>query len=248
MSSSSQVITQQPVTETNNASGSSKPQAEGDSVQKKRRNNRGRNRKKNPNVLNATEAGTPKPEGEATSTEVNKKPANKKHNNKPKAAGNTNTIARISKNRAQGRLTENTPEESNETSSTGSPSKKKSNNNRSRKPSKLPPGDHDMSTVLTHELKNATYECMVCMDVVRPAHHVWNCDCCWAVFHLNCIQTWATRSLKGKVCVYVCMWYKLYLFTVVYRTFIQYSHHWLEMSWLSKQSHSCTKRLFVFLW
>lgn len=204
MSSSSQVVTSQQVTQANEASGSSKPMptdtniVEGDTA-KKGRNKRNRNRKKNPNVLNATEAGTPVVEGESNTER--KSPPNKKPSNKPKQpTTTTNSVTRINKNRAQGRLTENQIGNQDDSGPKPSSPKKKSNNNnnRSKQVSKLPPGNHDMATVLAHELKNSTYECMICMDIVRPAHHVWTCDCCWAVFHLNCVQTWATKSLKGN--------------------------------------------------
>lgn len=234
MSSSEQVIAPQKATSAmssnknnNEMAGPSKPQshqqeATPDAPAKKnnrRRNHRGK--KKNPNVLNATEAGTPKTE-ESTNTPTaendSKKPANnnnntnrKRNNKKPKAPENASSpsMARISKNRAQGRLTEDTEPlddhvNSDTASTTATTSKaqqtnntKKRNNNKSRKQMpKLPPGNHDMATLLSHELKTSSYECMICMDVVRPAHHVWSCDCCWAVFHLNCVQTWAGRSLK----------------------------------------------------
>ncbi|KAI8077197.1 hypothetical protein BDF21DRAFT_385106 [Thamnidium elegans] len=210
MSSSSEGITLQQVIETKDAPGSSKPtppndtkNVEGDASVKKNRSKRTRNRKKNANVLNATEAGTPKPEAtNSETTNPGKKPVNKKHNNKPKPVSITNGTAtnpasRISKNRAQGRLTTETKDDNDTQSATTPPVKKRNNNNnRFKKSTTLPPGNHDMATVLTHELKNSTYECMICMDIVRPAHHTWTCDCCWAVFHLNCVQTWASKSLK----------------------------------------------------
>ncbi|ORZ13043.1 hypothetical protein BCR42DRAFT_355261 [Absidia repens] len=59
-----------------------------------------------------------------------------------------------------------------------------------------PPGSDDMASTMAYELSTSTYECMVCWDVVRPAHHTWTCDTCWAVFHINCIEKWATKSLK----------------------------------------------------
>lgn len=201
--SSSQVVSSPQVTQATEASGSSKSipstasTVEGETA-KKSRNKRNRNRKKNPNVMNATEAGTPIVEGESN---PERETTVKKPSHKPKQPNSANnSAARISKNRAQGRLTENQVENQDEGGSKPSSLKKKSNNNnnRSRRVTKLPPGNHDMSTVVAHELKNSTYECMICMDVVRPAHHVWTCDCCWAVFHLNCVQTWATKSLKGK--------------------------------------------------
>jgi transcriptional repressor NF-X1 len=167
----------------------------------KRHNNRGRNKKKNPNVINATEVGTSSSFGAAINEEPNsdsKKPANRRTGRNQQKSNNSTPVNRFSKNRAQGRLTEENDEQAS-TQQSNSKKNNRNNNNRSRKNhSKLPPGEHDMATLLAHELKTSTYECMICMDVVRPAHHVWTCDCCWAVFHLNCVQTWATRSLKGK--------------------------------------------------
>lgn len=218
MSSSSISVTSQTVT--NDVPSSSKVipndtnKVEGESKKHRKPRNR---KKKNPNVLNATEAGTPKKveetkgpkkseqstsetttaESSSTPNKPNKKPNNKKPVHKPNNNNNNNTsiMSRISKNRAQGKLTDNKEEQPDTTQPTQP--KKRNNNNRSKKPMHLPPGNHDMSTVLTHELKNSTYECMICMDIVRPAHHTWTCDCCWAVFHLNCVQTWASKSLKG---------------------------------------------------
>ncbi|CAO3647600.1 unnamed protein product [Cunninghamella blakesleeana] len=53
-----------------------------------------------------------------------------------------------------------------------------------------------MASTMAYELSTSTYECMVCWDVVRPAHHTWSCDKCWAVFHINCIEKWAVKSLN----------------------------------------------------
>ncbi|KAF9905744.1 FKBP12-associated protein [Linnemannia zychae] len=54
--------------------------------------------------------------------------------------------------------------------------------------------DRDLLTALTTGLTNSTYDCMVCWDVIRPAHKIWNCQVCWAAFHLDCLSTWATKS------------------------------------------------------
>ncbi|CEP11623.1 hypothetical protein [Parasitella parasitica] len=209
MSSSEQVVVSQRTApavnnhDSHEAAGPSKPQPAADAAPKKnKRRNRGK--KKNPNVLNATEAGTPKA-NEASSEPTNHSNSNSnKRNKKPKNQDNSPlSITRISKNRAQGRLTE--PEqqlqtdEAHSSSDTAPALSKPQKRVRSRKHQhtpKLPPGNHDMATVLAHDLRTSTYECMICMDVVKPAHHVWTCDCCWAVFHLQCVQTWAGRSLK----------------------------------------------------
>ncbi|KAI8606394.1 hypothetical protein EDD21DRAFT_298207 [Dissophora ornata] len=54
--------------------------------------------------------------------------------------------------------------------------------------------DRDLKDALTIGLTNSTYDCMICWDVVRPAQRIWNCQVCWAAFHLNCLSTWATKS------------------------------------------------------
>ncbi|KAH8549344.1 hypothetical protein BGW37DRAFT_535178 [Umbelopsis sp. PMI_123] len=79
-------------------------------------------------------------------------------------------------------------------------SKKRNNTRRSRNQnsriSQLKEDEiKDLWTSLTHGLTTSTYDCMICWDIVRPGHQTWSCDCCWAVFHLGCVQTWATKSL-----------------------------------------------------
>ncbi|KAI7903173.1 uncharacterized protein BX663DRAFT_560725 [Cokeromyces recurvatus] len=199
MSSVEEALTPQQVTETvintndsvnNEASSSSKQKAE----KTKKHNNRGRNKKKNPNVLNATEAGTPKKENTTKDKSTNKKHKRKTEPSDPSSSNETKPIARITKNRAQGRLTD--PQDDAKSDSSTKHKKKENKSRKNKQTKSLPAGDHDMATLLSHELKTSTYECMICMDVIRAAHPIWSCDCCWAMFHLDCIQTWATRSLK----------------------------------------------------
>ncbi|KAF9332839.1 FKBP12-associated protein [Linnemannia elongata] len=54
--------------------------------------------------------------------------------------------------------------------------------------------DRGLLEALTVGLTNSTYDCMVCWDVIRPAHRIWNCQVCWAAFHLDCLSTWAKKS------------------------------------------------------
>ncbi|KAI9484553.1 hypothetical protein BDB00DRAFT_129523 [Zychaea mexicana] len=54
----------------------------------------------------------------------------------------------------------------------------------------------DLASSLAQDLRTASYECMVCWDVVRQGHQTWSCDCCWAVFHLSCVKQWASKSLQ----------------------------------------------------
>ncbi|KAG0338902.1 FKBP12-associated protein [Podila horticola] len=69
-----------------------------------------------------------------------------------------------------------------------------------RAPAKFVPkieADRDLLTSLTVGLTSSKYECMVCFDVIRPAHKIWNCQVCWAAFHLDCLSTWAKKSVGG---------------------------------------------------
>ncbi|KAF9174161.1 FKBP12-associated protein [Mortierella sp. AD010] len=58
--------------------------------------------------------------------------------------------------------------------------------------------DLDLMEALTVGLTKSAYDCMVCWDVVRPAHKVWSCQICWAVFHLDCLSTWAKKSSEDS--------------------------------------------------
>ncbi|KAI1314916.1 Transcriptional repressor NF-X1 [Mortierella claussenii] len=54
--------------------------------------------------------------------------------------------------------------------------------------------DRNLMEALTVGLTQSTYDCMVCWDVIRPAHKIWNCQVCYAAFHLDCLSTWAKKS------------------------------------------------------
>ncbi|KAF9914907.1 FKBP12-associated protein [Lobosporangium transversale] len=64
----------------------------------------------------------------------------------------------------------------------------------SRKSVRKAEEDKDLMAALTTGLTNSTYDCMVCWDVIRPAHKIWNCQVCWAAFHLDCLSKWAKKS------------------------------------------------------
>ncbi|KAJ2615327.1 FKBP12-associated protein [Coemansia sp. RSA 1365] len=53
-----------------------------------------------------------------------------------------------------------------------------------------------LSTTLAKRLTNSSYECMICCDKVRPRHATWQCDNCWAVFHIWCVKKWARSSVN----------------------------------------------------
>lgn len=125
-------------------------------------------------------------------------------NHPPRSKGKS----RFNKNRPQGQLTDTTADvpvvaATPIASSATTAPKRRNNNRRSRNQnsriSQLKEDEiKDLLTSLTHGLTTSTYECMICWDVVRPGQQTWSCDCCWAVFHLGCVQTWANKSLNGK--------------------------------------------------
>lgn len=108
----------------------------------------------------------------------------------------------------------------------------------------------DLASGLAQDLRTATYECMVCWDVVRTGHQTWTCDCCWAVFHLSCIKKWATRSLQGI--------YKRYNGEIAmletnmlcnkYRKRHQQTDYFMALSRMSIYTYSHSQRLSLFLW
>ena len=51
---------------------------------------------------------------------------------------------------------------------------------------------------LTQQLDAGAYECMVCLESVRPAHAVWDCDKCYAVFHIHCLKKWSKTTRDGE--------------------------------------------------
>ncbi|XP_071943384.1 transcriptional repressor NF-X1-like [Antedon mediterranea] len=49
---------------------------------------------------------------------------------------------------------------------------------------------------LIEQLTNQTYECMVCCDMIRSTAPTWNCQHCFAVFHIKCIKRWARSNIS----------------------------------------------------
>ncbi|KAI8879259.1 hypothetical protein K501DRAFT_257137 [Backusella circina FSU 941] len=144
-------------------------------------------------TVTQNQASTSKPLNKSTNTNKRlnrhpKKPTTQ-HPQAEKSNESSSNAIRSFKNRAQSRLTTSN-DENNTQDKVDTKTKPKKKRNRH------PPLKDDLSSILAHELRTSSYECMICMDVVRPAHHVWTCDCCWAVFHLNCVHQWANKSLK----------------------------------------------------
>jgi transcriptional repressor NF-X1 len=162
---------------------------------KKRNNNRRWNNKKKPQAEAPVTDGN---ESRAQNNEENRKPKNPSNKGRrDNRSKNGELKPALFKNRAQSKLT--IDDESADKNNSSSQLNRRKNKQRQRTVAEpLPTGDHDIATKLIYELKNSTYECMICMDTVRPANQIWSCDCCWAVFHLGCIKMWANKSLQGK--------------------------------------------------
>lgn len=105
---------------------------------------------------------------------------------------------------------------------TETPSKEASSSN-NPKPSQRykssgPKGD-DLTSTLIHALSTPPYpDCPICFASIHPAQPTWSCSrslinrnaddagkenessqCCWTTFHLKCIRSWATKSVKELV-------------------------------------------------
>ncbi|KAF8252781.1 hypothetical protein K440DRAFT_535857 [Wilcoxina mikolae CBS 423.85] len=60
------------------------------------------------------------------------------------------------------------------------------------------PGPEDIATRIHREIASGSYECMVCYGGVTRKAKIWSCKCCWAVYHLNCIQKWGKQGLEQE--------------------------------------------------
>ena len=56
------------------------------------------------------------------------------------------------------------------------------------------PVQSPQASVLIEQLRNETYECMVCCDKIRCNAAVWSCHNCHHLFHLGCVRKWAKSS------------------------------------------------------
>ncbi|KAJ3552619.1 hypothetical protein NM688_g4054 [Phlebia brevispora] len=81
----------------------------------------------------------------------------------------------------------------------------------------------DLTSTLIHSLSTRPYQdCLICFSAIHPAQPTWSCSpllpissasdgedvkekgtgnteapqCCWNTFHLKCVRTWATKSVK----------------------------------------------------
>lgn len=46
------------------------------------------------------------------------------------------------------------------------------------------------------EIDSGDYECMICYSNISRRAKIWYCRCCWAVYHLNCVQKWGKQGLS----------------------------------------------------
>ncbi|TDL15940.1 hypothetical protein BD410DRAFT_79701 [Rickenella mellea] len=70
--------------------------------------------------------------------------------------------------------------------------------------------DQNLTTRLTHALRTPPYpDCPICFSAIHPAQPIWSCvpdgdhggeqdaaQCCYTPFHLKCIKSWASKSVK----------------------------------------------------
>ena len=78
------------------------------------------------------------------------------------------------------------------------------------------PKGNDLTSTLIHALSTPPYpDCPICFATIHPAQPTWSCSpsrntraldddsnendssqCCWTTFHLKCIRSWASKSVK----------------------------------------------------
>ena len=58
-------------------------------------------------------------------------------------------------------------------------------------------GHSELSARLVRELVSNSYECMVCMDLIKPHTALSSCSRCHAMFHIFCIKKWASSDTSG---------------------------------------------------
>ncbi|KZT20935.1 hypothetical protein NEOLEDRAFT_1244899 [Neolentinus lepideus HHB14362 ss-1] len=75
------------------------------------------------------------------------------------------------------------------------------------------PKKDDLTTTLIHNLRTPPYpDCPICFSAIHPLQPTWSCSpslpivaedkenenmqCCWTTFHLKCIRSWASKSVK----------------------------------------------------
>ena len=51
------------------------------------------------------------------------------------------------------------------------------------------------SEILVDQLRKNKCECMVCYTHIRNDQAIWQCVCCFHIFHLSCIKKWAIQPL-----------------------------------------------------
>ena len=57
---------------------------------------------------------------------------------------------------------------------------------------------------ITKQLRKGAYECMVCFDRIGKKAGIWNCESCFAIFHIGCIQKWSKASSDAEKHIWAC--------------------------------------------
>lgn len=94
------------------------------------------------------------------------------------------------------------------------PAAKPSDKYKSRNKNPAEPIADDLASILTHALRTPPYpDCPICFSSIHPAQPTWSCSpsipviraddasvegqqYCWTTFHVKCIRSWASKSVK----------------------------------------------------
>ncbi|KAK3100083.1 hypothetical protein FSP39_014538 [Pinctada imbricata] len=50
-------------------------------------------------------------------------------------------------------------------------------------------------TDLVHTFRSSASACLICIENIKKNEAIWNCQCCYAMFHIQCIQKWVREGV-----------------------------------------------------
>ncbi|KAI3384659.1 hypothetical protein SNEBB_009036 [Seison nebaliae] len=56
----------------------------------------------------------------------------------------------------------------------------------------------DHMTIMTNELNDNQYECLICCSVIERLQPIWSCTTCYKSYHICCIFRWREESLQSR--------------------------------------------------
>ena len=60
------------------------------------------------------------------------------------------------------------------------------------------PSSGTMTFQQIHRDIDDSYECGICFEAINRQNNIWHCDCCWGIYHDDCIVDCARGSRRGE--------------------------------------------------